>query len=103
MKSKNLQERRRLGRSKFIDLITESNILAKYVDGVIRGLMFVALAYTLYALLTYVFNVESWLVFPIIFTISILISIIFSKQLQRINFGIKVQQKYVEFLNKFGN
>jgi hypothetical protein len=78
-------------------VIINSNILAMYVDITIRGLVsFMIFGSFSYFILIKMFNLPIWLILPIIFVGSVLLSPLLSK----INLGHKVQEKYDNFLRE---
>lgn len=78
-------------------VIVNYNFLASYVDLTIRGII----SFTFFSLFSYfimirIFNAPIWLILPIIFLGSILLSPLLSK----IKLGHKVQEKYDDFLRE---
>lgn len=72
------------------------NILANYIDSMIRGLIMLAIAFPLsFFVLRGVLNLEIYWIFPIL----IILGLILSPLLSKIKVGRKVQQKYYKFLD----
>lgn len=91
-----LLEKRKQKLDKFIN----SNFLANYINAVLRGLVMFLVAITLYFIINGFFNISTVNTFVIVFAISILVSVIFSRYLAKIKFGEIIQKKYIRFLSK---
>ena len=86
---KNLQEQKDLNLNE--DIIFKNNLLAVYIDLVIRGLLaFLFIGLTSYFVLVKFLNIDYVWVIPIAF----LLSIAFSPLLMKIKIGEKIQNKY---------
>lgn len=83
------------------DYVLNSNFLGDYIDITIRSLIMFGIAITISFGIKIIWkDLQSYQMFIILFSILILLSAIFQKQLNRIRVGRKIQKNYVNFLEK---
>jgi membrane protein YdbS with pleckstrin-like domain len=80
----------------------EGNFFAIYINAVIGGLIMLGVILILVYFLRLLFHISPITSFIISFIFSIFVNIFFAKQLMKLKkIGYYIQNKYVDFLNKF--
>jgi len=100
MNQRNPSEEKQARQSR-IDKFLESNLLADYINIVIRTLIILFILLIAFSIFkAFGLDVKGIYLFPIVFIFSIFLSLMLQKQLAKIQIGYKIQQKYIELLNR---
>jgi uncharacterized protein (DUF983 family) len=99
----NQQKAKEQKKDKLTQLI-ESDFLAKYINLSIQGLIAFAVAIIFGGIVRLIWkDIPIWLLFPLTFVFMILFSVMFSRKLNKIQVGAKIQTKYINLLNRMTN